>query len=100
MPAAGMYPKTGQPLPSGGVLDRPDVIRALNLAARELRHEPREKGKDDYPVNHGKPWQAEEEAQVLAKFDQGMGLKDIALRHGRSTGAFRKRLIHAGGLEE
>ncbi len=49
--------------------------------------------------NVGKPWSADEDKQLLAAFDSGQSLAEIATTHGRTLGGIRARLEKHGRLE-
>lgn len=49
--------------------------------------------------NAGKPWSADEDHQLLAAFDSGKSLSEIAQVHGRTQGGVRARLEKHGRLE-
>jgi ATP-dependent DNA helicase PIF1 len=51
------------------------------------------------PNNHGKPWTAAEREQVVALFERGIPVKQIAEKHGRTYGSIRSELIRQGAIE-
>ena len=90
--AQGADPRTGELLTQGGVLERAEVREALAAAAAALeRRGPR-------PGMVGKRWTAEEEARLVAAFDAGKAVKDIAAELERKRGGVRSRLIRLGKI--
>lgn len=124
--ADGRDPETGQPFPPDSPYQRPDVIRALFHAVRELENAPmseanpasetrrRDPGacalpdsaagsrpSSDKPArptasNAGKPWSKEEDEGLLAGFDAGQNIAALATDHGRSRIAIEARLAKFG----
>ncbi|MBW7998562.1 MAG: hypothetical protein FVQ81_18710 [Candidatus Glassbacteria bacterium] len=97
--ADGMHPETGQPLQPGGVLDRPEVIRALNIATRTLRASHRSQRALQAAPNAGKSWGKSEDQRLLADWEMEKDLRVLANRHGRTAIAIRSRLIKHGKIE-
>ena len=102
--AAGIDPLTGENFKSSNSLQNPDVVRALFIAAAALQGLPKEatpsKIKDAaLPAAAGKPWTEEEDQQLAASFDGGATEKDLALKHQRTRGAIRARLVRLGKLD-
>jgi hypothetical protein len=50
-------------------------------------------------ANRGKPWTADQEAQLLKAFDAGRDIDDIADAHGRTQGAITSRLRKLGRIQ-
>ncbi len=97
--ADGLHPITGEDLQHGGVLDRPEVIRALNIAARTLRASHKSQRALKAAPNAGKPWDEIEEKRLLEEWDRRKSITDLAVRHGRTTASIRARLIKHGKIE-
>lgn len=120
--ANGAHPHTGEVFPSDSPYQSPDVIRALFAAQRALEArlptQSRTRSAASAPAstgtlasasnpgdpnagkpNAGKPWSADEDKQLLASFDGGKPLTDIARAHGRTVGGVRARLEKHGRLE-
>ncbi|HYM33766.1 MAG TPA: hypothetical protein VET48_00150 [Steroidobacteraceae bacterium] len=105
--ANGANPITGEVFPPDSPYQSPDIIRALFAAARALEskvpasqssmHTQRQRN----PAigNAGKSWTAEEDRQLLAAFDAGKSLAELAQIHGRTQGGVRARLEKHGRLE-
>lgn len=73
-----------------GVAGTPPV-KAYTLA--ELRE------RENAPSSH-LPWTAEEEAQLVNEFNEGISEEEIARHHGRRPGAIRARLVKLGKLDD
>jgi hypothetical protein len=118
--ANGVNPLTGEVFPPDSPYQTPDLIRALYVATRalECRFPPLSSHPALNPVppsqnpasgnavkptagklNAGKPWSAEEDRQLLAAFDAGKSLSEIAQLHERTHGGVRARLEKHGRLE-
>lgn len=100
---SGAHPITGEELAEDGVWNEAQVIRALHLAITAL--DPAEKtAKPRTPSQKGertgKPWTAEEDAQLQAEFSGGMTVAEMALQHGRTTGGITSRLVRLGVIIE
>jgi len=125
--ADGANPVTGEVFAGDSPYQAPDIIRALFVAVRALEAQAnvvstpsaqaghsaqsqihglnKATGDSDRKTsrsgqaNAGKPWNAEEDAQLLAAFDRETPLTDIARTHGRTVGGVRARLEKHGRLE-
>mgnify|MGYP001764412718 FL=1 len=98
--AAGMDPAGGHPLTSIAPLQSPDVVRALFLAADSLEMRVRQSRRQStLPRNAGKPWVAEEDQRLLAEFDSGTRVDELAARHERTRAGIEARLVKHGRLE-
>ncbi|GAB2483942.1 hypothetical protein GCM10027082_38570 [Comamonas humi] len=99
--ARGIDPETGEILPEPGVLHSPQVIRALFIAAQALDGDAgRGKPAKPLPGNAGRAWSSEEDEELLARFDAGIPVKELAEKHARSRGAIHSRLLRLGRLQE
>lgn len=97
----GVDPETGEVLSRDGVLNTPEVIRALFLAARALDSQPTESRIAAHmPPHAGKPWTREEEERLIAEFDAGSPIEELARSHGRSKGGIAARLVRLGRIGE
>ena len=75
-----------------------DVYDA-NLVARDLeRIERFERRKQQMPPKTGEPWTEEEDRKLLAAFDAGRALQELAAAHERTMGAVRARLLKYGRI--
>lgn len=95
----GFDPFTGEELPSGTVLQKAQVIRALLAATAALEsHAVRAQRRAQLPQNVGRPWSAPEEEQLVSQFRAGEDLRVIARRHGRTLNGIEARLEKLGLL--
>jgi hypothetical protein len=95
----GVDPFTGRPFDPDSPYQHPDVVRALFQAVRALEAAlAAQKRQAARPAagNSGKPWTKEEDAQLLAGFDAGRTIDDLAGAHGRSRLAIEARLARFG----
>ena len=78
---------------------RPLVVRALYEAASALERTERfERRKAQLPAKTGVPWTEEEDRKLLAAFDAGRALQELAAAHERTMGAVRARLLKYGRI--
>lgn len=95
---AGRDPRYPQErLPSGSILNAPNVLRALLLAVSALEASTaRARRRAALPPNVGREWTAAEESQLRAELAGQAPLQVIAARHGRSVRAIELRLRKVG----
>ena len=99
--ANGIDPETGEILPSQSTFNNPQVIRALFVAATALdRAAKREVRDNSLPGNAGRSWSETEDKELLAIFDTGTPVKEIAAKHGRTQGAIAARLVRLGRIKD
>lgn len=97
--ASGINPLTGELFAADSPYQSPDVIRALYSAARALEAAGRRRTRPSATSsNAGKPWTDEEDRELLAAFDSGRPLAELAQAHGRTRGGIQARLIRHGRL--
>jgi hypothetical protein len=97
--AEGIDPHTGDALSDESPYNHPRVIRALYSALLALQTSvPGSRAKQELPANAGKPWGETEDGQLLAAFDAGSRINDLAKLHHRTRGAIQSRLIRLGRL--
>jgi DNA-binding transcriptional regulator YbjK len=97
--ANGVDPETGEVFPPESVYQRPQTVRSLYLAASALEQIERvERRKAQRPQKTGEPWSEDEDRKLLAAFDAGRGLQELAAAHERTTSAIRGRLVKYGRL--
>ena len=95
----GVDPVTGYPIPRSMVLHHATVIRALLCALAVLdADEARARRRARLPRNTGRPWRQADDAQVLAAFQDGAPLLQIAADHHRSLASVESRLERLGAL--
>jgi hypothetical protein len=93
----GVDPTTGAELEAGTVLQRADVLRALLAGVAALEQiSARAQRRAQLPENVGLPWSADEERTLVAEFQSGDTLPDIAAKHGRTLRAIEARLERLG----
>lgn len=106
--AKGVDPDTGEIVESTTPLNRPDVIRALFLAASALDQSVQQTPKSGPPPGvqrAGIPWTRAEDERLLRAYDSGETLTSLAKAHGRTPGAIASRLakhgrVSIGGTEQ
>ena len=112
--AQGIHPVTGEAMPEDSPYNAPPVIRALFAVSQALESAPPEppaakpaqsaptakaaRERTPQPVNAGKPWSADDDAQLEAGFDRGEEAKVLAERLGRTRFGIEQRLIKLGKL--
>ena len=93
--AAGKNPLTEALLPDDSCYQSAKVLRALLAAIKALEKAPRIR---KVPPNAGKPWFAEEDADLRKRFDEGLTITDLAHKHERTRGSIRTRLEKLGKI--
>jgi len=97
--ANGVDPESGEVFPPESAYQRPQVVRALYEAAAALeRIERFERRKAQMPQKTGEPWSEDEDRKLLAAFDAGRALQELAATHERTMGAVRARLLKYGRI--
>jgi hypothetical protein len=97
--ADGIHPVTGELLDKNHVTNEPDVIRALNTAVEALASEQKKiKRQRDLPERVGKPWSEQEDKALIKAFDNGSSLNALVIKHQRTRGAIRTRLVRLGKI--
>ncbi|MBI5279297.1 MAG: hypothetical protein HY854_22890 [Burkholderiales bacterium] len=103
--AQGIHPVTGEAMPEDSPYNAPPVIRALHAVSRALdgaaapneeAPKPSVRSRPAAPANAGKPWAEEDDAVLLAGFDSGSDLKQLADSLGRTRFGIEQRLIKLG----
>jgi len=88
--ANGVDPESGEVLPADSVYQRAQTVRALYAAAEALETSERfERRKQQLPPKTGEPWSEDEDRKLLAAFDAGRALQELATAHERTMGAVR-----------
>lgn len=99
--ADGIDPATGELFEENSPYQHPQVIRALFAAISILeREEVREKRIRLLPANAGKSWTKEEDDGLVAAFNQGVKVNDLARKHERTVGSIESRLVRHGLIEQ
>lgn len=101
--ANGIDPTSGMSIPLDA-FHSPDAIRALFVASSLLRSEaknPKHERRGGGPqlAAAGSSWSRDEDARVCHEFDSGMTVAQIALQHGRTSGAITSRLVKLGRID-
>ena len=103
--ADGYDPITGEQLPTDHVINKREVVAALNMASAyfEITSNPKltkKLVKDNQPPNHGAPWTKKDEEFVKQQFTEGKTATDIGKLLGRSRGSIWSKLKGLGLVEE
>jgi len=97
--ANGVDPESGEVFPAESVYQRPQTVRALYEAATALEKIERfERRRQQMPKNTGVAWTEDEDRKLLAAFDAGRALQELAASHERTMGAIRARLLKYGRI--
>jgi hypothetical protein len=97
--ANGVDPESGEVFPAESAYQRPQVVRALYEAATALERIDRfDRRRSQLPPKTGEPWTEEEDRKLLASFDAGRALQELAAAHERTMGAVRARLLKYGRI--
>ena len=97
--ANGVDPESGEIFPPESAYQRPGTVRALYEAAAALeRMERFERRRQQLPPKTGEPWSENEDRKLLAAFDAGRSLQELAANHERTMGAVRARLLKYGRI--
>jgi hypothetical protein len=98
--ADGVNPVTGEAYPESSPYAEPRTLRALfsavDLMAKEVE---REKRKLRLPANFGKPWTEGEDRTLVAEFDAGASMMEMARKHARTQSSIRLRLEKLGKIQ-
>lgn len=82
------------------VLQAPDIVRALFLAADALEARARQQRRQTaLPRNAGKTWSQDEDARLLQAYDGGATVEALAAAHERTRAGIEARLVKHGRLE-
>jgi hypothetical protein len=74
----------------------PDIVRALFVARTAVEARARTRHRAPLPGNAGKPWTEEEDRKLLAEFDRGRSITELAHLHGRTAAGIQARLEKHG----
>lgn len=95
----GVDPYTGEIFPEDSAYQNVETTRALYLALKSLdMYERRKQRENNRPPNAGNPWSSDEDSDLINGFSKGEKIKDLSLKHSRTEGAIRSRLIKHGKL--
>lgn len=99
--ANGVDPESGEVFPPESPYQRPQVVRSPSLyeAATALERVERfERRKAQMPAKTGESWSEDEDRKLLAAFDAGRALQELAAAHEHTLGAVRARLLKYGRI--
>ena len=97
--ADGRHPLTKERLDENHVINEPDVIRALNKIIEALSSlEEKIKKQRDLPERVGKPWSKNEDQALIKAFENGTAIEEMVVKHKRTRGAIRSRLVKLGKI--
>lgn len=97
--ANGVDPESGEVFPAQSPYQRPQIVRALYEAAAALERQERyDRRRAQMPTKTGEPWTEDEDRKLLAAFDAGRALQELAAAHERTMGAVRARLLKYGRI--
>jgi len=99
--ANGINPLTGEVLAADSPYQSSTIVRALYVAIRALEQSTRRRTRPrtGMPDNAGKLWTEEEDSRLLAAFDEGHAIGDLARAHGRTQAGIQARLEKFGRLQ-
>ena len=95
--ADGKHPLTGEALPEESCYQSAKVLRALLAGIEALERTAKRKTRV-LPAGAGKPWDGEEDESLVADFESGTAIAELAQMHQRTEGAIRSRLLKLGKL--
>lgn len=90
--AEGVDPTTGEVLPDDNVCNKGEVVRAFYSIIAELN----KKQKKNMPENAGKPWTKDDDVLLTQLYKEGLTIRRIASKLGRSLGSIRSRIDKMG----
>jgi hypothetical protein len=93
----GVDPVTGETMPPDSPYNEPAVIRALFTVSHALKGKV-SRAQRGQPRNAGKPWVADEDAQLVIAHREGQDVKATADQLGRTPFAVEARLVKMGLL--
>lgn len=97
--AQGIHPLTGEAMPDDSPYNAPPVIRALFAVSQALDGSiERSRPRPPPPLNAGKPWSEDDDALLLAGFEQGDEQKVLAEALGRTRFGVEQRLVKLGKI--
>jgi len=102
--ANGVHPATGEQFPADSPYQHPDTVRALFEAVRLFEQSRASAGEraqrsSSMPGNTGLRWTTEEEARLIAAFDAGRPVDELARAHNRTRAGIEARLVKLGKLD-
>jgi hypothetical protein len=93
--ANGLNPRTGEELSARSLCRNPQTVQALQFALQALEKSMDINGGQQQPTNAGKLWDPDEDDLLVAEFQSGKTVTQLATIFGRSVYAISCRLeIH------
>ena len=75
------------------------ITRALMVSVKSLEKEIKKiERKNSLPKNAGKPWNSEDDTDLIMKFDNGDSIKELSEILERTEGSTQSRLARHGKL--
>ena len=96
--ADGINPLTGEVFPTDSPYQATEIVRALYMARAALESKRRSRPRESVPANAGKPWTVEEDRNLLAQFDGGRSIAELAELLERTLAGIQARLEKHGRL--
>lgn len=97
--ANGVDPASGEAFPPGSPYQRAETVRALFAAAQALERAARfARHRGAVAAKAGQPWSEEEDRRLLAAFDAGGTIAELAAAHERTQTGIRARLAKHGRI--
>ena len=96
----GINPLTGKTFPQDSIYQNLDIIRALYKAVDAMKMYGNMEKRSGLPFKAGSSWSDSEDKELVANFDSGKSITQLAKEHQRSVGAIRSRLVKLGRIKE
>ncbi len=98
--AEGVNPVTGEIFPDQSPYNEPTIIRALFTAGQLLQQQLSQSGSlNPLPAKAGRPWDADEDRDLLEEFKVNLPIGVMAEKHQRTRVAIQSRLVRLGLVE-
>jgi hypothetical protein len=106
--ASGANPATGEQFAADSPYQQPDTVRALFAAIKAVEGGTTKPGAERAATDRGTAppqsgagsrWTEEEEARLVAAFDAGKTVDDLAHAHKRSRAGIEARLLKLGKID-
>jgi hypothetical protein len=115
----GIDPHTGEEIPINNPVRHLKTVRALRLALKAMQgiditslisQEATECNADItirsimstrkkvLPARNGEAWTQQEDEELAKQYDDGMAIEEMAVKHGRTLGAIKSRLLRLGRM--
>jgi len=97
--ADGVNPMTGEVFGPDSPYQSAPVIRALYCLLNAAQNKSKPRRREQMPRNAGRPWTSEEDKALLAGFDGGKSMTELADQHERTVAGITARLEKHGRVE-